>query len=108
MSSINLSDSPGWKLIDTDQDVRGFEVLDAQGGPIGATVQEMIIETDDKRVEAILLTNGATYAASHIEIFNGTIRLKTVNSSDPHAGSPAIAEHSEPPLGPWPPGLDGA
>ena len=62
MTRQPLSQLDDWELVHPDQDVRGRSLLDESGTPIG-TVREMIVNTDEEGVDAIVLENGAEYPA---------------------------------------------
>ena len=72
MSHIELSNSDDWKLRFGDQDVRGYEALDEDGEPIG-TVSDMIVDTDEERVDTIRLDDGTEYPARDISIGDGVV-----------------------------------
>ena len=80
MSRIALSDAGDWKLeFPDDQDIRGFRALDADGTQVG-TVDTMVVNTDEERVDAILLDNGTEYPASDLSIGDGVVYLTTVHA----------------------------
>ena len=78
MSRIALSDTGDWKLeFPDDQDVRGYAALDADGNRVG-TVDTMIVNTEEERVDAILLEDGTEYPARDLSIGDGVVYLTTV------------------------------
>lgn len=79
MARITLSNTDDWQLKFETQDVRGFEALDAKGDKLGATVQDLIVDTDDKRIDAITLSNGTEYPAEHVALGDGVVFLTTIN-----------------------------
>ena len=80
MSRIALSDSGDWKLeFPDDQDIRGYRALDADGNPVGM-VDTMIVNTDEERVDAILLDDGTEYPARDLSIGDGVVHLTTVHA----------------------------
>ncbi|MDT0632251.1 PRC-barrel domain-containing protein [Rubrivirga litoralis] len=82
MSRIALSDSGDWQLeFPDDQDVRGYPALDADGNRVG-TVDTMIVNTDEERVDAILLDDGTEYPARDLSIGDDVVYLTTVNAAD--------------------------
>ena len=82
MSRIALSDSGDWKLeFPDDQDIRGYAALDANGNRVG-TVDTMIVNTDEERVDAILLDDGTEYPARDLSIGDDVVYLTTVNADD--------------------------
>ena len=78
MSRIALSDTGEWKLeFPDDQDIRGYAALDADGNRVGG-VDTMIVNTDEKRVDAVLLEDGSEYPARDLSIGDGVVYLTTV------------------------------
>ena len=67
MGHIPLSKTDDWKLEHKDQDIRGWEVRDANDRKIGK-VDEMMVNTDTEYVDQILLEDGTTYPARDIHI----------------------------------------
>lgn len=80
MSRISLSNTGDWHLEFEDQDVRGYRAVDKDGNPVG-TVDAMIIDTDEERVDSIVLEDGTEYPASDISIGDGMVYLTTVETS---------------------------
>ena len=81
MSRIALSDSGDWKLqFPDDQDIRGFRALDKDGTPVGV-IDTMIVNTDEERVDAVLLEDGTEYPARDLSIGDGVVYLTTVDAS---------------------------
>lgn len=74
MARIPLSNTGDWELKFDEQDVRGYDALDADGNRIG-TVDEMIVNTDERRVDAIVLEDGTEYPARDISIGDGVVFL---------------------------------
>lgn len=84
MSRIALSDTGDWKLeFPEDQDIRGYRALDKDGTPVG-TVDTMIVNTDRKQVDAILLEDGTEYPAADLSIGDGVVYLTTVDTDSGH------------------------
>jgi sporulation protein YlmC with PRC-barrel domain len=74
MARVPLSNTGSWELSFDDQDVRGYEALDADGNHVGE-VDRMIVNTDEKRVDAIVLHDGTEYPARDISIGDGVVYL---------------------------------
>ena len=70
MTRRPLSELNDWELVDDDQDVRGRALLDEAGRPLG-TVREMIVDTDEERVDAIVLDDGRELPAGAFRIRDG-------------------------------------
>ncbi len=84
MSRISLSDSGDWKLeFPDDQDIRGYRALDEDGNDVGV-VDTMIVNTNEERVDAILLRDGTEYPAADLSIGDGVVYLTTVNADADH------------------------
>lgn len=82
MSRIALSDTGDWKLeFPDDQDIRGYRAVDANGAPVGV-VDTMIVNTDEKRVDTIVLEDGAQYPARDISIGDGVVYLTVLTGDD--------------------------
>ena len=74
MSRIALSDTGDWKLeFPDDQDVRGFRVLDKDNNNTGLVVEDMIVDTDQKMVDAVVLSDGTEYPARDLSIGDGVV-----------------------------------
>ena len=70
MTRRPLSELDDWELVYDDQDIRGRRLVDESGTPIG-TVSEMIVDTEEERVDAIVLDNGVEYPARDFRIRDG-------------------------------------
>jgi len=74
MARVPLSNTGSWELSFDDQDVRGYEALDAEGNHVGE-VDRMIVNTDEKRVDAVVLNDGTEYPARDVSIGDGVVYL---------------------------------
>lgn len=72
MARVLLSESKDWVLEDKDQDLRGWEVRDAKGQPIGQ-VGDLIVDTDAQRVDTIVLEDGTTFRAADVHLADGVV-----------------------------------
>ncbi len=81
MSRVALSNTGSWDLKFGEQDVRGFDALDAEGTKVGE-VDNMIVNTDEMRVDAIVLEDGTEYPARDISIGDGVVYLTSVVPED--------------------------
>jgi sporulation protein YlmC with PRC-barrel domain len=78
MSRISLSDAGHWHLkFPDDQDIRGYAALDENGNRVGV-VDTMIVNTDEQRVDAIVLEDGQEFAARNIAIGDDVVYLAGV------------------------------
>lgn len=74
MSRIALSNTGDWKLeFPEDQDVRGWPVLDKNNAETGLRVEDMIVDTDQKMVDAVVFTDGTEYPARDLSIGDGVV-----------------------------------
>ncbi|MGB3541703.1 PRC-barrel domain-containing protein [Rubrivirga sp.] len=82
MSRIALSDSGDWQLeFPDDQDVRGYRAVDKDGTSVGV-VDAMIVNTEEERVDAVVLEDGTEYPAADISIGDGVVYLTSVDTGD--------------------------
>lgn len=74
MSRIALSNTGDWKLeFPDDQDVRGYRVVDKLHNDTGLVVEEMIVDTDQKMIDAVIFSDGTEYPARDISIGDGVV-----------------------------------
>ncbi len=74
MSRIALSHTGDWTLeFPDDQDVRGWPVLDKNHAETGLRVEDMIVDTDQEMVDAVLFTDGTEYPARDLSIGDGVV-----------------------------------
>jgi hypothetical protein len=69
-----LQDLNGWKLHNADQDIQGWPLKDDAGRQLG-TIGEMIVDTDTRHVETVVLKTGAELPVSALEIGPHEVRL---------------------------------
>ncbi len=86
MTRAALSQLDDWQLVDSDQDLRGMQLVDTTGTPIG-TIREMIVNTDTEYVEAVVLDDGREIPAGEIEIGDAAVYLRRATPVEP--GAPA-------------------
>jgi hypothetical protein len=75
MAHISLSELPDWHLVHTNQDIRGWNVVDA-AGDVAGRVAELLVDTDRELVEAIRLEDGTEFSADDIEIGDQVVYLR--------------------------------
>ena len=74
MSRIALSDTGDWKLeFPDDQDVRGYRVVDKHHTDTGLTVEDMIVDTDQEMIDAVVFSDGTEYPARDLSIGDGVV-----------------------------------
>lgn len=57
MTRVSLSDTGDYQLVNESQDIRGYNVVDQNGQPIG-TVESMLLDTDAELVTTLVLEDG--------------------------------------------------
>lgn len=62
-----LSDLDDWQLEDSDQDVRGSELVNVQGTPLGK-IRDMLVDLERERVSAVVLDDGRVFPVESLEI----------------------------------------
>ncbi|HEX8386976.1 MAG TPA: PRC-barrel domain-containing protein [Rubricoccaceae bacterium] len=67
MSRVSLSDTSDYQLVNDSQDVRGYQVVDQDGQPVGV-VDRMIVDTDAELVTSLVLLDGTEVPASDVTI----------------------------------------
>ncbi len=76
MAHVLLDDTKDWELVDSDQDLRGWEVRDANGNPVG-TVGGMAVDTERAVVDTIILTDGSRFRAEDVSLDDGVVYVTT-------------------------------
>ena len=87
-----LQDLSGWKLADHDQDIRGWPVKDDTGREIGR-VDDMIVDTDTRHVETVMLNNGAELPVSALDIRDHSVLLDRDYAAR-YAGTGGLMSHA--------------
>ena len=76
MAHTLFGDTGDWELVDGDQDIRGWEVRDANGTVVGR-VGGMAVDTDRQVVDTIILEDGSRFRAEDVELSDGVVYLTT-------------------------------
>lgn len=76
MAHVLFSDTPDWELDDDDQDIRGWDVRDANNNPIGV-VGDMAVDTDREVVDAIILEDGTQFRAADVTLADGVVYVNS-------------------------------
>jgi hypothetical protein len=74
MTLTPLAELEDFQLVYSDQDCRGWPVLDAAGRQVG-TVREMLVDTVGERVAALVLDSGAQVLAGSVTFNGGRVLL---------------------------------
>jgi stress response protein YsnF/sporulation protein YlmC with PRC-barrel domain len=80
MGRDRLSNLNRWKLEDERQDLRGKKLFDESGQQLG-TIVDMIVDTDRRAVETVVLDSGTEYPARPIEQSGGRAILHSSSSA---------------------------
>lgn len=81
MAINQLSDLHDWTLVHDEQDIRGWDVHDEAGQKVG-TVTDLVADTDQELITAIVLDNGERFPAREIQIADGIVHVRGT-----HAGT---------------------
>jgi sporulation protein YlmC with PRC-barrel domain len=79
-----LSELKEWQLVDTDQDLTGKKLVDQTGRDLG-TIKEMIVSTENERVESVATNQGDLYLVGAIEIADNHAIFHGVKATAPTA-----------------------
>lgn len=77
MSTLTLSRTDDWELENESQDVRGWPLKDETNTRVLGTVDNMVIDTDEERVQTLVLDDGREIPAKSIQIDDGFVYLKS-------------------------------
>jgi sporulation protein YlmC with PRC-barrel domain len=80
MSRVPLSETGSWQLVHGRQDIRGRRVIDATGAAVG-TVDEMIVNTAERRVDAVVLNDGREIPAADLRITDDAVYLDAATAA---------------------------
>ena len=99
MAHVLYGDSDEWELDDNDQDIRGWEVCDANGTVIGR-VGGMAVDTEQRVIDTIILEDGTRFRSEDVSLDDGIVYVSTYGAprevtarpyTDRHAVRPARA-----------------
>ena len=76
MSRIALSDTGDWQLVNDTQDIRGYQVVDANGQPVGS-VATMVVDSEAELVTTLVLDNGTEVPTADVTIGENVVYLGT-------------------------------
>src|SRR5688572_2826426 len=90
MSRVRLEETKDWQLADRSHDVRGRELRDSVGRALG-TIKTMIVDTDARRVESVVLEDGNEYPVRDLQIMEQAVYFipTAVDPSVPAAATEA-------------------
>lgn len=72
MARVRIEDQREFELTDRHHDLRGRELRDAVGRPLG-TIKTMIVDTDARRVDAVVLETGTEYPVRDLQIMEQAV-----------------------------------
>ena len=81
MSIVAYSQQDEFDLVNSGQDCMGWTVVDQAGNDIGE-VNEMLIETDEMRVDSIMVEGGVRIPAENIALRDGRVVVRGVTDTD--------------------------
>lgn len=67
-----MSELDDWQLHDSGQDVRGRQLITTSGTELG-TISEMLVDTEQERVCAIVLDDGRSFPVDTLEIHDEAV-----------------------------------
>lgn len=73
-----LSQLDDWEITDADLDLRGRMLLDQMGRPVGR-IAEMVVDTDNERIDAIVLEEGTEYSTDDFHFVGKDVVLVRSN-----------------------------
>jgi uncharacterized protein (TIGR02271 family) len=89
-----LKELDDYQLTNSDQDCRGWSVVDPAGNHVG-TVNEMLVDTDAERVTSLVLESGDVIPVESVSLRDGQVqaRMTPVGGDElvPGAAKPAFA-----------------
>ncbi len=88
MANLLLSQTDDWQLVHDDQDIRGRDLLDAQGLVLGQ-ISDMVLDTESERVEEVVLADGTRYPAADLDIEDEAVYLRGAALQTARAPYPA-------------------
>lgn len=82
MTMHKFSELLDWQLEDDAQDIRGQSLVTASGQSLGM-IDDMIVDTDQGRVSAVVLDNGRDFPVEDIEITQDAVIAHDVRPERP-------------------------
>lgn len=83
MAIVAYSQQDEFDLVNSGQDCMGWTVTDQAGGDIGK-VTEMLIESDEMRVDSIMVSGGVRIPAENFALRDGRVVVTGVRDNDAH------------------------
>jgi len=74
MTHERFSESDTWELANPEDDLRGRNVLDGEGAPLGR-VEDMLVDTATQSIDAIVLEDGRRIPAARLDISGPDLRV---------------------------------
>ena len=81
MTRVTLSDAGDYGLVNDEQDIRGFSVVDGNGQPLG-TVESMLIDTDAELVTTLVLEDGTEIPVADVTLGDNVVYYGGAGSAD--------------------------
>lgn len=89
-----LSKLHDYELVHPEQDIRGWDVIDASGSKVGR-VDDLLVSTDTELVELIRLSNGEEYPAREIEIGDRVVHLRRNRATGTGDSEPVVKVYDD-------------
>jgi len=89
-----LAELDDFDLVNSDQDCRGWTVVDPSGKPLG-TVSDMLVDTDRESVVMLKLDSGATAMTRDVSLKDGTVVMRDTQAQGAKAAPTATGARSE-------------
>ena len=90
MSIVRYSDQNEFDLSHSEQDCRGWTVVDEAGNTLG-TVSELLIDTEKNHVDSIIISgSGAQVQAADIALRDGTVVVRGAANLSGHSTTETV------------------
>ncbi len=86
MAIKQLSELDDYKLSDSEQDCRGWCVVNASGTQIG-TVREMLVDEERERVTVLVLDSGAQIPVNEVSLRDGEVVIANIDMTGAVGGT---------------------
>ena len=90
MSIVAYSQQDEFDLVNRGQDCMGWTVVDQAGNDLGE-VTEMLIESDEMRVDSVMVSGGVRIPAENIALRDGRVVVRGVTDTDRYAETKSAA-----------------
>ena len=81
MAVLPLSQLPDWEVAEREKDIRGRRIVDGACRVLG-TIEDLIVDTDAQRVEAVLTREGRVLPAAPLHIRDSDVVFRTAADTE--------------------------